>query len=251
MQKKLNIAILSVLILSVIIVGIFNLNQKSVFKVEKNLPIYAVETKEKKVSLTFDVNYAEEDNLFRILDILDKYNIKGTFFVMGGWVNKSEENLDKLKLIHERGHEIGNHSYIHPMFTRISSERMVSEIKKTEDIIYRSIGVKTNLFRCPSGDYNNLVINVVNRLGYYCIQWDVDSVDWKNEGAEIEYNRVIKNIKPGSIILYHNDGKYTPGNLQKLIKNLKKEGYSFAPLGELIYKDHYIIDYNGRQQKTN
>ena len=103
--------------------------------------------------------------------------------------------------IDERGHEIGNHSYIHPSFTKISHERMADEIKKTEDIIYDATGRKTKLFRFPSGDYNEDALEYVRSLGYNVIQWDVDSVDWKEAGAEVEYNRVMKNIKEGSIIL--------------------------------------------------
>ena len=94
-----------------------------VFVSEKKLPIHSVNTEEKSIALTFDVNWAEKEYLNDILNIMDKYNVKGTFFVMGKWVNYPKENEDKLKLIYERGHEIGNHSYMHPNFLKISPDR--------------------------------------------------------------------------------------------------------------------------------
>lgn len=214
-------------------------------------PIYSVDTDEKVVSLTFDVNWAEKDNLPRILDVLDKYNIKGTFFVIGKWVNDSEENSDKLKRLSERGHEIGNHSYIHPMFTKINDSRIQDELKKTDEIIEKYTGEKTKLFRFPSGDYNKECLKRVRNLGYMAIQWNVDSVDWKELGADVEYNRVMKGVKPGSIILFHNNAKYTPDNLDRIIKELKDQGYAFKPVGEMIYYENYFVDKDGRQHKKN
>lgn len=221
----------------------------NVFVSEKKLPIHSVNTKEKSVALTFDVNWAEKEYLNDILNIMEKYNVKGTFFVMGKWVNYPKENADKLKLIYERGHEIGNHSYIHPNFSKISPDKIENEIKKTEETIKEITGEETKLFRFPSGDYNNLSVEKVLELGYIPIQWDTDSVDWKQDGEQIEYDRVIKKVKPGSIILYHNNAKYTPKNLEKLIKKLKDDGYTFKKVGEMIYKEDFYIDLNGIQNK--
>ncbi|MPQ42653.1 polysaccharide deacetylase family protein [Clostridium tarantellae] len=214
----------------------------------KKQPIYNVDTAEKKLSLTFDVNWAEKDYLYEILDILDKHNVKATFFVMGKWVIYPEENKEKLKEINKRGHEIGNHSFIHPDFTKISKERAIKEIKETEDIISKEIGLKTELFRFPSGSYNEDKLRVSEELGYKNIHWNVDSIDWKNLGLDKEYNRVIKNIIPGSIVLFHNNGKNTPKNLEKLIPYLKKEGYNFFTIGELIFKENYEINSEGLQK---
>ncbi len=149
--------------------------------------------------------------------------------------------------INEGGHSIGNHSYIHPSFTKISHERMADEIKKTEDIVYAATGNEIKLFRFPSGDYNEDALEYVRSLGYECIQWDVDSIDYKESGAEVEFNRVIKNIKPGSIVLFHNNAKYTPENLKKIITNLTDEGYEFVTVNQLIYDSNYYIDEKGEQ----
>ncbi len=216
---------------------------------EKSLPIHSINTEEKNIALTFDINWAEKDYLNDILNIMDKYNIKGTFFIMGGWVNYSEENAEKLKLIHEKGHEIGNHSYVHPNFSQISSDKIEKEIKKTEETIKKVTGEETKLFRFPSGDYNDAAVKKVIELGCIPIQWDADSVDWREDGEKQEYERVKKKAKSGSIILYHNNAKYTPKNLERIIKELKEDGYEFKKVGEMIYKEDYYIDSNGIQHK--
>lgn len=210
-------------------------------------PIYNVQRDDKVVSLTFDINWAQTDYLNIILDTLDKYNVKATFFIMGGWVNYSDENLNKLKSINERGHEIGNHSYLHPSFSKIGEAKIMEELKKTDTIIENTIGKKPKLFRFPSGDYNDLSCRIVKEAGYIPIQWDVDSVDWKEIGEEVEYSRVKKKIKAGSIILFHNNAKYTPRNIEKLLKEFSEEGYKFIPVGELIYSENMYIDKNGVQ----
>lgn len=216
---------------------------------ERSLPIHSINTEEKDIALTFDVNWAEKEYLNDILNIMDKYNVKGTFFIMGGWVNYSEENADKLKLIYEKGHEIGNHSYVHPNFSQISADKMEKEIKKTEEIIKKVTGEETKLFRFPSGDYNDAAVKKVMELGYIPIQWDADSVDWREDGEKQEYERVKKKAKEGSIILYHNNAKYTPKNLDRIIKEFKEDGYEFKKVGEMIYKEDYYIDSNGIQHK--
>ncbi len=213
-------------------------------------PIYSVDTSDKVVSITLDINWAEKDNLSVILDLLDKYNIKGTFFIMGGWVNYSEENVNKLKDITERGHEIGNHSYMHPGFSKINEQKMEEEIMKTDEIIKKYTGQEVVLFRFPSGDYNEKAVKKVNDLKHYAIQWDADSVDWKELGCEVEYNKIMKNIHPGAIMLFHNNAKYTPENLERIIIDLKGKGYEFKTVGEMIYKDSYYIDKNGVQHEN-
>lgn len=217
-------------------IGVFNSSNRKI-------PIYSVDTKNKKVAITFDVSWGT-DNTNKILEVLDKYNIKATFFLVGGWI---DENPDKVKIIHEKGHEIGNHSDKHPDMTRISREKIIQDIDINDAKIRNLTGEGTKLFRCPSGSYNDIVIQAVKDTGNYCIQWDVDSIDWREEGADLEYNRVINKVKPGSIILFHNNAKYTPDNLSRIIEKLKKQGYEFVKVGDLIYKQNYHMDYNGKQ----
>ena len=225
-------------------IGIYNLKTKGVVIGEpRNIPIYSVDTKEKKVAITFDASWGD-DKTDEILKILDEYNVKVTFFLVGAWV---DQHPDKLKSMYEKGHEIGNHSNRHPILTKISKEEIIKDMAAVDAKIMSITGQGTTLYRCPSGAYNNLVIETVESTNHYCIQWDVDSIDWKEEGAEIEYNRIIKNTKPGSILLFHNNAKYTPGNLPKIIETLKAEGYEFVTTSDLIYKDNYYINHLGKQ----
>ncbi|WP_369705756.1 polysaccharide deacetylase family sporulation protein PdaB [Clostridium moutaii] len=248
MKRRLikKIFMVSVLLFIAVGVSLFtNYRYKGTFTIlNKKLPIYSVDTKEKKVAMTFDVSLGENDYTEKILDLLDKYNIKATFFVVGDWVDK---NPDKLKEIYKRGHEIGNHSNRHPNMTNISQEKIIEDININEAKIRNIIGTGTKLFRCPEGAYNDKVIDLVEGSGYYCIQWNVDSIDWKEQGEDIEYTRIMKNIKPGSILLFHNSAKYTPENLPKIIKNLKEKGYKFVKVGDLIYKNNYKLDHAGKQ----
>lgn len=229
----------------VVIIAIFTL-PINVFA-KDNKPIHCVDREDKKISLTFDVNWAENDYLYEILDLLDENNVKATFFIMGKWVIYPEGNREKLVEIHKRGHEIGNHSYVHPDFKNIGKERIIEEVKKTEEIIEKEVGVKTNLFRFPSGSYSEESLSVIHGLQYKSIQWDVDSVDWKGASKEKEYKKVIDNVKGGSILLYHNNGKYTVENLKEIIPKLKSEGYEFVKISDIIYENSYEIDDNGKQ----
>lgn len=213
----------------------------------KALPIYSVETKDKRVAITFDVSWGE-DNTDKILDILDKYHVKATFFFVGGWIDMYP---DKLKEIYDRGHELGNHTDRHPDLTRITREKIIKEIAVNDAKIMKITGFEPKLFRCPEGAYNDSVIKTIEDTGHYAIQWDVDSIDWKEEGADLELNRVLKKTKPGSIILFHNNAINTPLNLPKIIEYFQKNGYEFVKVGDLIYKDNYYLDYSGKQFKNN
>jgi len=248
-KNRTFIALLLICVLMMFSLIMKNTSKEVLINVTEEQPIFRVDRQDKSISLTFDINWAETEYLYSILDLLDKYNVKGTFFIMGGWVNYTPENKEKLLKIHEGGHEVANHSYIHPSFTKIGEERIKEELEKTDKIIEETIGVKTKLFRFPSGEYNKQSFNTVTALGYKCIQWDADSVDWKQSGSDIEYERIMKKVKPGSILLFHNNAKYTPENLDRIISNLQGEGYNFIPVGELIYNENYYIDEQGEQRK--
>ena len=251
MIRRYRVLFSIVLLFSTILISFLSVEKAdfSLAEINNNTPIYRVKTDDKKLAITFDINWAENDQLYNILEVLDKYNVKATFFIMGGWVNYSEENKDKLVKIKEGGHEIGNHSYIHPMFTKISEDRMQEEIDKTNKILENTIGEKTKLFRFPSGDYNKKACEFIYNHGMISIQWDVDSLDWKETGAEYEYNRVMNKVSSGSILLFHNNAKYTPENLNKIISNLQKQEYEFVTVGEMIYYNDYYIDEKGEQIK--
>ncbi len=215
----------------------------SVFKEKKEIPIYCVDTDEKKVAISFDAAWGDQYTQ-DILNILDEYDIKATFFLVGFWVDKYP---DMVKMIDERGHEIGNHSTNHPYMSKLSEIQITNELKKTESKIKEITGKQTTLFRPPFGDYNNRLIKTCSKNGYYVIQWDVDSLDWKELGTQPVVDRVTRNVKNGSIVLFHNNAKYVSEYLPIVLEKLKQKGYKIVPISELIYKDNYYIDNTGKQ----
>lgn len=208
-------------------------------------PITRVDTKEKKVALTFDVAWGS-DNIEEILDILDKHNIKATFFLVGSWVDDNEELV---KEIHNRGHEIGNHSNTHSSFPDISKEEKIDEIVSTGNKIKEVTGENVNLFRPPFGNIDKETMSTCKSLGYYTLKWDVDSGDWKNIGPMYVVERVSKNTRPGSIILFHANVKDVGTYLEASINNLEKKKYSMVKVSQLIYKNNYCVDSLGVQKE--
>ena len=243
MKRKVYSVVLLIFICIILSLYINYRGSATFLKINKRIPIYSVSTNEKKVAITFDTSWGK-DNTKEILDILEEYNVKATFFIIGKWANEFQSEVKQINI---KGHEIGNHSYRHPNMTVLANDKIKNEIISTDEKIFEITGQTTKMFRCPEGSYNDLVIKTAEATGKYCIQWDVDSIDWKEEGAEIEYQRVIKKTKPGSIILFHNNAKYTPQNLERIIKDLQKNGYKFVVVSDLIYKDNYNINNEGKQ----
>ena len=213
----------------------------------RELPIYSVETDEKKVALSFDAAWGNEDTKM-ILDILKKHDVRVTFFMTGGWV---ESYPDDVKAIHEAGHDLGNHSESHPNMSELSDEEQRRVLNMVHDKVRELTGVEMDLFRPPYGDYDDSVILNAKDCGYYTIQWDVDSLDWKDYGADSIVDTVVnhKNLQNGSIILCHNGAKYTAQALEQLICGLEEKGYEIVPISELIYRGNYHMDVTGRQIK--
>jgi len=205
---------------------------------DRLLPIYRVETQEKRIAISFDAAWGA-DKTPEILDILDKYKIKTTFFLVKMWMDKYPEMT---KLIASKGHEIGNHSATHPHMGKLSRDDVVKEIKTTHLRIKELTGQDCKVFRPPFGDYSDTLIKTAQELGYYVIQWDVDSLDWKDLSASAIYDRVIKRVKPGSIVLFHNNGKNTPEALKIILPELIKQGYEIVPVSTLLIKGDYYID---------
>jgi len=211
------------------------------------LPIYSVERSNKVVSLTFDAAWGNEDTQ-ELIDILGRYNIRATFFIVGEWVDKYPESV---KALADAGHEVMNHSNTHPHMTQLSKEQMIAEVCACDDKIEAITGIRPILFRPPYGDYNNTVIEAMRESGHYTIQWDVDSLDWKEISAGEILERVLSKAREGSIILFHNAAKHTPEALAGIIEGLMQEGYSFLPVSELIYREGFTMNHEGRQIKNS
>lgn len=212
----------------------------------RQLPIYCVEPEEgeKKIAISFDAAWGADDT-DTLIEILGKYNVRATFFLVGQWVDTYPEEVRKLA---EAGHEIMNHSNTHPYFTQCSTEKVIEEIESCNDKIEAITGVRPTLVRCPYGDYNDSVVNTIRSLGMEPIQWSIDSLDWKDSStASSICERVTSLAQPGGIILCHNDAEYTPDALEEILKTLIDQGYTFVPISELILSGSYTIDHAGMQ----
>ena len=211
----------------------------------RELPIYSVGTDEKKIAISFDAAWGNDDT-GEILDILAKHNVHATFFMTGGWVESYPEDV---KAIFEAGHDLGNHSQNHKNMSQLSDAEIKEELMTVHEQVKELTGYDMFLFRPPYGDYDNEVILDARACGYYPIQWSVDSLDWKDYGAEEIISRVCnhENLTGGAIILCHNGAKYTAKALDALLTSLKQQGYELIPISELIYTENYHIDGNGMQ----
>lgn len=209
-----------------------------------DIPIHKVATDKKEISLTFDVSYSER-NVEKILEVLDKYNVKATFFVVGDWI---DENRVLVEEIHKRGHEVQNHSATHPYFNEISEEEIKKELESTSEKIKQITGKETNLFRPPFGELDENRVKICESLGYKIIKWDVDSMDWENINENNIVNRVVQQTSSGSIVLFHGDGKNVEYYLDQIICYFEKNGYDMVKVSDLIYEENYYIDSMGVQR---
>ena len=207
------------------------------------LPIYCVKRDNKCVSLTFDAAWGNEDTQ-QLIDILGKYDVKATFFVVGQWVDKYPESV---KALSDAGHEVMNHSNDHAHFSSLSSEQITANINACSDKIEAITSVRPTLFRAPYGEYDDNVIAAVEGMGIHAIQWDVDSLDWKDLSAAEITSRVESKVAPGSIVLFHNAALHTPEALPGIIEYLLSQGYTIVPVSELLLQGDYTIDHTGRQ----
>ena len=218
--------------------------RKTAVNAERKIPIYSVETKEKKIAVSFDAAWGNEqtEDLIRILD---SYGVKTTFFVVGEWAEKYPESV---KALHAAGHEVCNHSDTHPHMPRLSPDEQKQELKRCNEKIAAVTGETPKLFRPPYGDYDDTLLTSAESLSMQSIQWDVDSLDWKNPTPEEMKQRVLSRVQSGSIVLFHNGAKNTPSSLPEILKALQKEGYEIVSVSELLLKGKSTVDGNGRQQ---
>ena len=210
---------------------------------ERELPVYSVERDGKFVSLSFDAAWGNEDTQM-LIDILAKYGVRATFFVVGEWVDKYPESV---KALHDAGHEVMNHSDAHPHMAKLTAKQIIDEVDRCSDKIEAATGVRPTLFRCPYGEYDDNVIGTVNGMGLTTVQWDTDSLDWKKLTAGEIYKRVSSKVQPGSIVLFHNAGLHTPEALPSIIEYLLAEGYTIGPVSEILLTGDTYIDHAGRQ----
>ncbi|MBQ8749768.1 MAG: polysaccharide deacetylase family protein [Clostridia bacterium] len=195
----------------------------------KKYPIYSVATEEKKIAISFDAAWGADKTL-DILEVLDEFNVKATFFLVGIWIEKYPELT---KEIADRGFEIGSHSYNHPDFTKLDKIHMKAELESTNELLEEVTGIRPTLFRPPFGAYNDTLIETLEELNMKGIQWDVDTLDWKGYTPSQVLNRVTSKVGSGSIILCHNNADYVVDSTRLILSTLLNKGYQFVTIGEL------------------
>ena len=247
LKNKRFIIVLVVCLLTVIIS--FNVNGTALASIYfagqiKKLPIYSVETDEKKVAISFDAAWGA-DKTENIMDLCKEYNVDATFFLVGFWVEDYPETTISIA---NRGFEIGLHSSTHPNMTKLSKHEQELELCQNRDIIYNVTGIKSNLFRPPFGAYNNQLIETCDELDIMPIQWSVDSLDWKGLSAGEITDRVCSKVKNGSIVLFHNNSDNIINALKMILEFLTKNNYQVCSVGELVYHSNYTIDQQGIQK---
>jgi len=209
----------------------------------RELPVYNVDTDEKVLSISFDAAWGRA-NTDGILDILDQYDVKTTFFLVGFWAEKHPDLVAELVA---RGHEIGNHSATHPHMAQMSEAQVREELRQCSELVRSITGKPTTLFRPPYGEYNDSVVRVSREEGYECVQWNVDSLDWKNISAQDMISRCTKNLSPGDVVLFHNDSKYILEALPQILEYYISEGYKIIPVSQLLLDGDTWIDHTGKQ----
>lgn len=197
-----------------------------------SMPTRRFQTEERVVALTFDDGphpVATE----KILDLLEGYDARATFFVIG---QNAVYYPDVLRAIKDGGHEIANHTFTHNALFQEQKEEIKAEIEKAEDVILSVCQKKTTLFRPPEGCISENVLSAADELGYDVILWSIDTKDWAHTSKREIINNVKKNVKPGCIILFHDyisGESHTLEALEELLPYLSDLGYSFKTISEI------------------
>lgn len=214
-------------------------------KSSRKIPVYGVEVKgeRKVIALTFDAAWGA-DKTQGIIDTMKKYDAKGTFFLVGFWLDKFEKET---KAIAEAGFDIGNHSRNHLNMPKLSDDEIRAEIEYVNDRVNELTGIKPTYFRAPFGDYSDRLMSAIEELDMVGVQWSIDSLDWKGLSAKEIFNRVVPKAKSGDIVLFHNNSDHVLDALPLVLSALKEQGFEFVTLSELVATEGYSIDNNGIQ----
>jgi peptidoglycan/xylan/chitin deacetylase (PgdA/CDA1 family) len=189
------------------------------------------------IAMTFD-DGPHAENTPRLLDMLKKRDIKATFFVVGQCV---AEYPAIMKRIVAEGHEVANHSWSHPLLTKMGEDAVTSQLQKTHDAIVETTGVTPKLLRPPYGGFSLNQRNWANKKwGYKIILWDVDPLDWKYRNAARVHSEIVKLTVPGSIVLSHDIHKSTVDAMPETLDALAAKGFKFVTVSELLAMDRPV-----------
>lgn len=199
MKKTLFKANIIICLMLVSLVFISVSNAKAINVKADSRVIYAGDESKNNVSFMINV-YQGNEYVKNILDILDLFKVKTTFFIGGSWAVK---NIDLVKEIYTRGHELGNHGFYHKNQNNLDFDENVQEIKLCHEVVSKNLGIEMKLFAPPSGAYNAKTVDATEFLNYKTIMWTHDTIDWRDQNADLIYNRATKDLSNGDLILLH------------------------------------------------
>lgn len=245
-KKRSIIVIASLILVLIVAFTTFGVFVGSVETATNRLvPIYSVATDKADVALTFDAAWGA-DKTKGIMDELEKNGFKGTFFLTGFWV---DDYPDLVKEIMDRGHLVASHSENHKHLSDLDKEGLIYEIDSVSKKIKGITGEEPKFFRAPFGEYDNQLIGELDKRNIKCIQWSIDSLDWKGISAKEITERVVNKIKKGDIVLFHNNSDNILEALPLILMSLKNKGLNAVRIDELAFENDYYIDGNGVQIK--
>lgn len=218
--------VLAILILSVGFVCLYT-GEKEIATQSDETIIYRNGYSQDCVSLTFNV-YENAEVVERILDILDEFDAKATFFIGGIWAEKNESCLKK---IIEKGHELGNHGYFHKDHSKLSRQGNKEEITACNKLVEAATGYKISLFAPPSGAYSKTTLSVALELGMKTVLWSRDTIDWRDSDVSVIYTRATKNVGGGDIVLMH-PKEHTANALKDIINEYKRQSLRLITVSE-------------------
>lgn len=193
-------------------------------------PVCRVETGEKQIALSFDVEWTDVQT-GELLSILKKHRVSATFFLVGNW---AQAHRDSVVQIAAAGCELGSHSMAHTNMQKLSPEKQKKQLEDCSRVLEEITGKRPRLFRAPYDAYSPGLLAAVREQGMVSIQWDVDSLDWKNLSPERICDHVMEQVRPGSIVRFQSNALNAPTALDELLGLLKEQGYTVVTVSELL-----------------
>lgn len=230
-KKKLLIANVAALTVIVVVLTVLAINGTgAVIEVAGNNAVYRGSSDKNGVTLMFNVYWGEE-YIPEILDLLDAYNVKTTFFIGGSWAAK---NMELVREISDRGHEIGSHGYNHKDAEKLSYDRNMDEMVPAQRLLEQLTGKEVRLFAPPSGSIGQEMFNAAEDLGYTVVMWSRDTVDWRDKNADLVYKRATSDTQSGELILMH-PTEHTLKALEKILQYYQNSDLKPMTVGENIF----------------
>jgi peptidoglycan-N-acetylglucosamine deacetylase len=233
-KKKIMYGLLLLIILLIIAYLLNDQILENVFQTSPEEVIFCVDTREKVLSLTFEVSTGEE-YIEEILDILGRHGIRATFFLIGRWVDEYPELTQKIAA----KHEVGNHSYSHPHLPELSSRELLSEFEKFRKSLENALGEAAHIpyFRPPFGELDERAISLALEEGSMVVLWSIESKDWIATSLEDYIDEVMQKVHPGAIMVFRTSSQETVMTLPLLIQSIWQQGYRIVSL-ETALKEH-------------